>query len=59
MTTQVDGPRLHLDVHQEVDDLTLEVTLDVVDQKPLTDVHHLDEGQIPEGQKVAAVSTWS
>lgn len=48
MPTQVDGSGLDVDVHQVVDDLTLDVILDPVDKETSTDVYHLDEGEIPD-----------
>lgn len=47
MTTQVDGPGLDMDVHQVVDDLTLDVVLDTIDKVTPPHVYHLDEGEIP------------
>lgn len=49
MPTQVDGSGLDVDVHQVVDDLTLNVILDAVDEVTPTYVYHLDEGQISGG----------
>lgn len=49
--TQVDGSGLDVDVHQVVHNLTLDVILYPVDEKPATHVNHLDEGQIPEGRE--------
>lgn len=43
---QVDGVRMHEDVHEVVDDLALDVVLNTVHQKPTTHVYHLNEGQI-------------
>ncbi len=43
---QVDGVRMHEDVHEVVDDLALDVVLNTVHQKTTTHVHHLNEGQI-------------
>lgn len=48
--TQVDGAGLDVDVHQVVDDLTLDVILDAVDEETPTNVYHLDEGEIPGGR---------
>lgn len=47
MATQVDGSGLDVDVHQVVDDLTLDVVLDPVHQEPSAYIYHLDEGQAP------------
>lgn len=44
MPTQVDGVRVHVDVHEVVDNFTLNVVLHPVYQKTTTHVHHLDEG---------------
>lgn len=46
--TQVDGSGLDVYVHQVVDDLTLDVVLDAVDEVAATNVYHLNEGQLPE-----------
>lgn len=45
--TQVDGPWLHVDVHQVVDNFTLYVILDTIDEKTPTHIYHLDVGEIP------------
>lgn len=45
--TQVDGVRVHVDVHEVVDDLALDVVLHPVDKEAASHVHHLDEGQFP------------
>lgn len=50
MPTQVDGSWLDMDVHQVVDDLTLDVILDPVDEVLPTHVYHFDEGKIPVGR---------
>lgn len=58
MPTQVDGSGLDVDVHQVVDDLTLDVILDAVDEEPPTHINHLDEGQMPERrQQIAGLTT--
>lgn len=49
--TQIDGSGLDVDVHQVVDDLTLDVVLDAVDEVPPPHVYHLDEGVIPGGRE--------
>ncbi len=49
MPTQVDGSGLDVDVHQVIDDFTLDVILDPVGQVSPTHVNDLDEGEIPEG----------
>lgn len=51
MPTQVDGSGLDMDVHQVVDDLTLDVILDPIDKEPPTYVNNLDKGEIPEGKR--------
>lgn len=48
--TQVDGSGLDVDVHQVVDDLTLDVVLDAVDEVPPPHVYHLDKGEVPGGR---------
>lgn len=45
--TQVDGVRVHMDVHEVVDNLTLDVVLHPVHQETSAHVHHLDERQVP------------
>lgn len=45
--TQVDGVRVHVDVHEVVDDLALDVVLHPVDKEAASHIHHLDEGQFP------------
>lgn len=40
---QVDGVRVHMDVHKVVDNLTLDVVLHSVDQETAAHVHHLDK----------------
>lgn len=44
---QVDGVRVHVDVHEVVDDLTLDVVLHPVHQEAPAHVHHLDERKVP------------
>lgn len=44
---QVDGVRVHVDVHKVVHNLTLDVVLHSVDQEPAAHVHHLDKRQAP------------
>lgn len=51
MPTQVDGSGLDVDVHQVVDNLTLDVILDPVDEVTPTHVYHFDEGKIPGGRE--------
>lgn len=48
MPAKVDGARLDVDIHKVVDNFTLDVVLDSVDQESLAYVYHLDERQIPE-----------
>lgn len=48
--TQIDCSGLDVDVHQVVDNLTLDVVLDAVDKVTPPHVYHLDEGQIPGGR---------
>lgn len=45
---------MDMDVHQVVDNLTLDVVLNSVDQKPLAYIHHLYEREVPGtgGRKV-------
>lgn len=51
MTTQINRARLHVDVHQVVDDPTLDVVLNTIDQESATDVNHFDERQISEDKQ--------
>lgn len=46
---EVDGVGVHVDVHEVVDDFTLDVILHPVDQEAAADVDDLDEGQAPVG----------
>lgn len=41
--TQVDGVRVHMDVHEVVDNLALDVVLHAVHQETAAHVHHLDK----------------
>lgn len=50
VATQVDGVRVHIDVHEVVDNLTLDVVLHPVHQKTSAHVHHLDKRQVPAGE---------
>lgn len=49
--TQIDGSGLDVDVHQVVDNFTLDVVLDAVDKVTPPHVYHLDEGEIPGGRE--------
>lgn len=51
MATEVDGAGLHVDVHQVVNNLALDVVLDAVGKETTTNINHLDEGQVPGGRK--------
>lgn len=51
MTTQINRARLYVDVHQVVDDPTLDVVLNTIDQESATDVNHFDERQISEDKQ--------
>lgn len=51
MPAQVDGSGLDVDVHQVVDDLTLDVVLDAVDEVAPSHVYHLNEGELPGGRE--------
>lgn len=44
----VDGVGVHVDVHQVVDNFTLDVILHPVHQETTADVDNLDERQVPE-----------
>lgn len=50
MPTEVDGMRVHVDVHEVVDDFALDVVLHAVDQETTADIDDLDEGQAPGSQ---------
>lgn len=51
MSAQVDGSGLDVDVHQVVDNLTLDVILDAVDEVAPSHVYHLNEGKLPGGRE--------
>lgn len=51
MATQVDGVGVHVDVHEVVDYLTLDVVLHPVHQETAAYVDDLDEGQVSVGTK--------
>lgn len=45
--TQVNGVRVHMDVHEVVDDLALDVVLNPVHQKTLAHIYNLDKWKVP------------
>lgn len=45
MPAQVDGVRVYMDVHEVVDNLTLNVVLNTVYQEPPTHIHHFNKGK--------------
>lgn len=47
VTAEVDGVGVHVDVHEVVDNFTLDVILHPVDQETAADIDDLDEGQAP------------
>ena len=49
VAAQVDGVRVHVDVHQVVLDLALDVVLHPVHQETPAHVYHLDKRQVPAG----------
>lgn len=49
---EVDGVGVHVDVHEVVDDFTLDVILHPVDEETAADVDDLDEGQAPAGRRI-------
>lgn len=49
---KVDGVGVHVDVHEVVDNFTLDVILHPVDQETAADVDDLDEGQAPVGRRI-------
>lgn len=51
MPADVDGVRVHVDVHEVVNDLALDVVLHSVDQEPATHINDLNEGQVPVEQR--------
>jgi hypothetical protein len=49
--------RVHVDVHEVVHDLALDVVLHPVDQEAPAHIDDLDEGQVPRGQRLDWRST--
>lgn len=47
VAADVDGVGVHVDVHQVVDDFTLDVILHPVHQETTANVDNLDERQVP------------
>lgn len=47
----VDGVRVHVDVHEVVDNFTLNVILHPVDQEPTADIDDLNKGQASASTK--------
>lgn len=45
--TEVDGMGVYVDVHEVVDNFTLDVVLNSVDQETSADIYDLDKGQVP------------
>lgn len=52
MAAEVDGVRVHVDVHEIVHNLALDVVLHPVDQESAAHIHDLDEGEAPAGVPV-------
>lgn len=50
MAAEVDGVGVYVDVHEVVDNFTLNVILHPVDEETAANVDDLDEGQVPVGQ---------
>lgn len=50
MAAEVDGVGVYVDVHEVVDNFTLDVILHPVDQETAANVDDLDEGQVPVGR---------
>lgn len=50
MPAEVNGMGVYMDVHEVVDDFTLDVVLHPVDQETAADVDDLNEGQVPGSQ---------
>lgn len=48
VTAEVDGVFVHMDVHQVIHDLALDVILHAVHQETLAYIDHLDEGALSE-----------
>lgn len=55
VAAEVDGVFLNVNIHEVVDDLTLDIILNTVHQETLTHVNHLDEGQVPETARKRSV----
>lgn len=51
MPANVDRVGVHVDVHEVVNDLALDVVLHSVDQEPAAYINHLNEGQVPVKQR--------
>lgn len=51
VAAQVDGARCDMNVHEVVDDPTLDVVQHPVDHVPLTNIHDFDVGKIPKASK--------
>lgn len=49
--TEVDGMGVNMDVHEVVDNFTLDVVLHPVDQEASANVYNLDKGQVPVNQR--------
>lgn len=58
MPTEVDGMGVYVDVHEVVDNFTLDVVLHPVDQETLADIYGLDKGQVPVDHSRKWVSNW-
>lgn len=50
MAAEVDGVGVYVDVHEVVDNFTLDVILHPVDEETAPNIDDLDEGQVPVGQ---------
>lgn len=52
MSTKIDGAWLNMDIHEVIDDFTLNVILDTVDKKSLPYVDHFNERKISGIKKI-------
>lgn len=59
VSTQVDGVGVHVDVHEVVNDLALNVVLHPVHQETLSDVDNLDKGEVPAGANETGLSCFT
>lgn len=58
VSAQVDGVWVYMDVHEVVDNLTLNVVLNTVYQVPAAHIHHLNEREISGKRVTLMVRSW-